>query len=453
MKSLSLHLILCAAIFVMLTTACAKKSPITQPTTPTALPVKQSEAGNHAPVILRVVEREETGGDSTLIHNDIYFTDPDGDAVAVVNTLISSSMPCTISDDLIQASAQEQRGEALVTATYGCNQKLELVIEARVLDQAGNLSAPALLSMSCIPPPLNIRLYLTNGLLQVLGLGCFLLAGFWLLFRRQPAERLPALRSTLLLFCLLFPMYFLYLIFHEGGHALANLTHWQNNSLYYVHPFSMSGYVRPVFDWNSALFHTAGAALVIPASLFVSLLFRKQRSFISLPFVLFFPWAAMLQGMSIMLVLGDFRNVQQITGLPAIVFILTGALIFCTGLLCFVLVLPCLGLAPKERKTLFVLPAGAFLWSLVGMVVAYGFVPGSPVDSQYGLLKEIFLSANSFPLNSVLLGLLLAGVYCTLYPRLPVSWRTEAVRLTWRDLRIPGLLAVISIILGMVIIT
>jgi len=53
----------------------------------TALPVIRAAAGNHPPVILRVVDREEIRNGSVYLHKDIYFTDPGGDAVKVVNKL------------------------------------------------------------------------------------------------------------------------------------------------------------------------------------------------------------------------------------------------------------------------------------------------------------------------------------------------------------------------------
>ena len=54
--------------------------------------------------------------------------------------------------------------------------------------------------------------------------------------------------------------------------------------------------------------------------------------------------------------------------------------------------------------------------------------------------------------------MLLVGVlYLTLYrwisPRLPSWLRSETVALTWKDLRIPALLAVLSVLLGLLIIT
>jgi len=39
------------------------------------------------------------------------------------------------------------------------------------------------------------------------------------------------------------------------------------------------------------------------------------------------------------------------------------------------------------------------------------------------------------------------------YPKLPAWLRTEAIHLTWKDLRLPALLAAVSVILGLIIIT
>ncbi len=38
------------------------------------------------------------------------------------------------------------------------------------------------------------------------------------------AALVPAIQSALLLFCTLYPLGFLHLIFHEGGHALVDIA-------------------------------------------------------------------------------------------------------------------------------------------------------------------------------------------------------------------------------------
>jgi len=69
----------------------------------------------------------------------------------------------------------------------------------------------------------------------------------------------------------------------------------------------------------------------------------------------------------------------------------------------------------------------------------------------------IINSANNVAIFLPIVGVLLAVLYVTLfrkiYPRLPAWLRTETVNLTWKGLRLPALLAVISVILGLIVIT
>jgi hypothetical protein len=58
-------------------------------------------------------------------------------------------------------------------------------------------------------------------------------------------------RSTLHLFCLFFPINFLTLILHEGGHALDTLAQGASIKFLYAHPFSFAGFSRPMPTWNS----------------------------------------------------------------------------------------------------------------------------------------------------------------------------------------------------------
>jgi hypothetical protein len=103
-----------------------------------------------------------------------------------------------------------------------------------------------------------------------------------------------------------------------------------------------------------------------------------------------------------------------------------------------------------------VIPAGFLLWSFVSLIVAYLFVPGSPADIQFHMREKIISSA----INGILIGLfyevLFAIVYFTLYRiiehRLPAWLRTETRNLTWRDLLFPGILSVLSIVVGILII-
>ena len=151
------------------------------------------------------MERQEVVNGYLFYYQDIYFTDPDGDAAAMTYDTTSSSLiyPLKFPDTPIEASAEEQRGEALFIETTTCWQKMELAYESRIQDRVGNLSEPVLMTMSCTAPqPLDTQPLLVTGLSTAVPIALVLLLGFWLLFCQRPAERLPALRSMILLFFL-----------------------------------------------------------------------------------------------------------------------------------------------------------------------------------------------------------------------------------------------------------
>jgi hypothetical protein len=126
------------------------------------------------------------------------------------------------------------------------------------------------------------------------------------------------------------------------------------------------------------------------------------------------------------------------------------------GIFTFISLLPLLGLAPEDKKSLFVLPAGMLVYCVPGSMIAYLLVPGSPIDVRYHLAHEIIASAYYRPIFMGLIGAFLALIYVTLYhsiyPRLPAGLRTEKLSLSWKDLWYPGLLFLISMILGLIVI-
>lgn len=263
-----------------------------------------------------------------------------------------------------------------------------------------------------------------------------------------------AIRSTLLLTGMLFLLRFMGLILHEGGHALYLLVSGFSITLY-VHPFAFAGYARPMgnFDlWT----HISGSAVALPAALLISLPFWKRRSLATLPFLMLFPWVAFNDGMYMLQRQGDYRNLMQVTGLPDIVFVGVGGLIAGVGLVLLFSLLPLLGLSLQDKKPLLVIPTAMFLWAFSSMLVAHLVVPGSWIDVKYSLAREIVSGTNSYYVNAIM-GLLLALLYLTFYrwlrPRLGTGLRMETVHLTWNDLRLPGLLFVISVILGLIVIT
>jgi hypothetical protein len=456
MKSRIVSLFVLGTLLVLLLAACSPASPASQP--PEPAPVVQPQAGSHAPVILRVEDRRDGIDGFLWIYQDIYFTDPDGDAAAMTYQQVSSSLnyPLNFTDDPIEATNAEQKGEALFTVTGRCWQKLELAFESRIRDEAGNLSEPVLFTMTCTTPPVvDTRSFLIKGLSVAIPIALILLLGFWLLFRKHPSERLPALRSMLLLFCLLLLFRFVQFVLHEGGHALYLVARGIPFTLY-VHPFIFSGYARPAIDssiWKDIL----GSLTAIPLSMLISLPFWKRRSLALLPLAMLFPYVALFHdGMNVLGLEGDFRNLVQVNDISPVPFYILGALIIVVGLISLFSLLPLLGLDPKDKKVLIVIPAALFLQSAISFLVAILIVPGSPIDREYFLGQEIIAQANAF-IPQTVIGLILAVLYLTLFRkiavRLPAWLRTETVALTWKDLRLPAGLAAVSVILGLIIIT
>ena len=266
--------------------------------------------------------------------------------------------------------------------------------------------------------------------------------------------------SILLLFFLLFPLTFMELILHEGGHALDKLTHSFAIQIFYAHPFSFNGYVRPFSDWNSVWRHASGAVVSILVSLLIFIPFWKHRSVSTLPILLLFPWIAIKAGFGVINIAGetgDYYNIIKLMGMSPTLFYVFGFIFFSLGIFFCISLFPLLGLAPQDRRSLFVIPAAVLMWSVLSIIVAYLFVPGSPIDIQYHLGGEIIMSANSSPIFGVIIGVLLAVIYISLYRGiyrgLPTSLRAEKVILSWRDLWYPCVLFTISMILGLLVIT
>jgi hypothetical protein len=268
------------------------------------------------------------------------------------------------------------------------------------------------------------------------------------------------LRSTLLVFLLFFPVTFMHMFLHEAGHALDNLIEGYPVHFLYAHPFSFLGFVRPGGDYHSIWMHASGEIFELLVSAVIFILLWKRRSFYTLPFLLVFPWSALYNGMGgIFDTLGhtgDYHNIMTITGWSPAGFYLISLIYIIGGIFLLNSLFPLLGLKPEDRKSLIVLPIGMLLFTAFGLPVAYYLVPGSPIDVQYHVAHEIILSAYYRPLFMGAIGILLALIYTTLYrslyQRIPVSLRTEGVSLSWSDFWYPGLLFVISLVLGFMVI-
>ncbi len=250
------------------------------------------------------------------------------------------------------------------------------------------------------------------------------------------------------------------LFLHEAGHALVHVIEGVPVHFLYAHPFSFVGYVRPGGDYYSIWMHASGTIFELLVSAVIFIVLWKRRSFYMLPFLLVFPWSALYNGMGgIFDTLGhtgDNHNIMIITGWSPVGFYLISLILFVAGIFFLISLFPLLGLKPEDRKSLFVLPAGMLLFTALGLPIAHFLVPGSPIDVQYHVANEIILSANSRPLFMGAIGILLALIYTTLYRkyyrRIPMSLRTEGVSLSWRDFWYPGLLFIISMILGFMVI-
>jgi hypothetical protein len=279
--------------------------------------------------------------------------------------------------------------------------------------------------------------------------------------KRLSPALIAILKPTILIFLIFFPLSYLQQFFHEGGHALAHLAYGVPIKFFYTHPFPFVGFIRPALNFNNLWGHASGNVAGILVPLIIFILLWKRRSFYTLPFLLIFPWTAIFTGLSVVEIntSGDIHNILQITGLhiSSIVLYAIGVIFLAVGIFFFISLLPLMGISPEDKKSLFVLPAGMLLYCALGLVVAYLIVPGSPIDVRYHLAEEIIVSANYRPFLMGVVGALLAVIYITLYrkiyKRLPAGLRTELVSLSWRNLWYPGMLCVISVILGLIAIT
>ncbi|HSB65801.1 MAG TPA: hypothetical protein VLD65_04435 [Anaerolineales bacterium] len=268
------------------------------------------------------------------------------------------------------------------------------------------------------------------------------------------------LQSILLVFLVFFPVSFMLLFLHEGGHALFNLIEGDPVRFLYAHPFSFIGFVRPMADYYSIWVHASGTVFEILISAVVFILLWKHRSFYTLPFLMVLPWSALYDGIGgffdILGHSGDYHNILTITGWSPIGFYAISLILIVVGIFFLCSLFPLLGLAPEGKRSLFVLPSGMVLYTLLGLPIAYLLVPGSPIDIQYHLATEIITSANFRPFFMGLIGLLLAVIYITLYrwfyKKLPPSLRVEQVSLTWKGLLYTGLLSTVSVFLGLIVI-
>jgi hypothetical protein len=267
------------------------------------------------------------------------------------------------------------------------------------------------------------------------------------------------LQPTLLVFFLFFPVTFMGMFLHESGHALVHLIEEVPIHFLYAHPFSFSGFVRPGGDYYSIWGHASGTVFELLSSAVIFISLWKRRSFYTLPFLLVFPWSALYDGMGGIFdtlgKTGDDYNVT-ITGWSPIVVYGISLILIVVGIFFLSSLFPLLGVAPENKRSLVVFPVGMALYTLLGLSIAYLLVPGSPIDLQYHLAREIITSANYRPIFMGSVGILLALIYISLYRglyrRIPAGLRTNGAHLSWKDFWYPVLLFIISMVLGLMVI-
>ena len=242
---------------------------------------------------------------------------------------------------------------------------------------------------------------------------------------------------------------------HEGGHALVPLVHGEKITLI-VHPFTFAGFSRPIWDYYNVWTHISGPLGGILVPLLIFALIWKRRSPVLLPLLLPFAFGIIFEGVNMLQPgNGDFFNLARITGLSYAPFLGLGVLLLVAGIFFTLSLFPLLGLAPKDKKCLYIIPASFLLMGLLGTIVARLVVPNSPVLQAEGLVGEVMQTASMVPIILTVLGLLLALLYISLfrmiYPRLPAWLYTPVAVPSGKDLTIHGVLFAFSVALGLMV--
>jgi pimeloyl-ACP methyl ester carboxylesterase len=135
-----------------------------------------ADPSRHTPVITGITERKRWESGVLVFYEDIYFTDSQGDAITVINHLVSSTVSATLTDDIIRESPEQQKQGAVLTTYIHCRKEYEGVVEYSIFDAAGNQSNPEIVSFSCPAPKPWLNPFLIGGIVLVLvGLGIWLL--------------------------------------------------------------------------------------------------------------------------------------------------------------------------------------------------------------------------------------------------------------------------------------
>jgi hypothetical protein len=106
----------------------------------------------HVPIIQKVEEQEDFKAGKLFLYKDIFFIDAAGDAYLVTYELVSSTIAgIQVQNDSIQSSPSEQITGTYVIGTWDCGNMgtYTIILEARILDRAGNQSKPVEVTFKC----------------------------------------------------------------------------------------------------------------------------------------------------------------------------------------------------------------------------------------------------------------------------------------------------------------
>jgi len=108
-----------------------------------------------SPIFESITQRENNSDGQLIINEDIYFSDTDGDAYLIQYELVSVSPDLSgvhVQNDSIEASPEQQKNGASKTITWKCgstNKTYTVTLQAQIVDQAGNQSAPFNVIFKC----------------------------------------------------------------------------------------------------------------------------------------------------------------------------------------------------------------------------------------------------------------------------------------------------------------
>jgi hypothetical protein len=251
-------------------------------------------------------------------------------------------------------------------------------------------------------------------------------------------------QPILLLLFSYFSAYYLQLVIHELGHGIVGMIKGYAFVGIFANPF-LGAHAEIIPGTASLEGAISGEVFLLLVSSIIAIMLRKRQSSSNLPLLMIFPTALIFQGIENTIALADpmsdFNYVMNITGLSVAVFYAIGIIFICLGILVFTSLFPLLGLGLEDRRSFIVVPFGLSLYNVLVVIFAYVFAPASIARGYMFLV----IGAS--------LGVILAVVYTTLYPRF-YHWllpylHTERANLAWKDLRMPGILFAVLMVLGL----